>query len=198
MECCTPEQFQEIQKLHQLWIRGAETGRRANLRRANLRGADLRGADLRGADLCGADLCDADLRGANLCDADLCGANLCDANLRRANLRGADLRRANLRGADLRGANLRGADLCGADLCDADLRGADLRGAKNHRKFISVGPLGSRNDRTHLYLDDFQVVCGCFSGSIYEFEGAVRETHGQTEFLAEYLTVIKYFRSLVN
>lgn len=71
---------------HADWLRGADTGQRADLRDATLRHADLRDADLRDADLWGADLRDAVLRGAVL--------------------RGATLRDAVLRGADLEGATL--------------------------------------------------------------------------------------------
>ncbi len=73
--------LKETLRLHQMWLRDEEGGKRADLRGANLRGADLRDANLEGADLEGADL-------------------------RDANLRGADLRDANLRGADLEGADL--------------------------------------------------------------------------------------------
>ena len=63
--------LKEVLRLHALWLRGEEGGkradlRRADLRRANLRGADLREADLRRADLRGADLREADLRRADL------------------------------------------------------------------------------------------------------------------------------------
>ena len=141
MKTFTPEELQEVLRLHKLWLAGSREGKCANLRNANLRHANLRDADLSGADLCGAnlrsaDLCYANLRDANLRDADLCGANLHgaylrDANLCYADLRGANLRNANLRNANLRNANLsrsdlRGANLCYANLCDADLSGANL------------------------------------------------------------------------
>ena len=89
MERHTLEQMAEVQRLHQLWLSGDQTGRRADLCGANLCGANLRGADLRGADLSDANLRGADLCSADLSDANLRGANLNDANLRDANLRGA-------------------------------------------------------------------------------------------------------------
>jgi uncharacterized protein YjbI with pentapeptide repeats len=90
----TPEALKETLRLHGMWLRDEEGGKRANLR-----GACLSRANLRGADLSGANLSRANLRGA-----DLSGANLSGANLSGANLRGADLSGANLRGADLSGA----------------------------------------------------------------------------------------------
>ena len=103
-------QLDEILRLHALWLKGQEGGKRANLSWANLNGANLNGADLSGADLSGANLRGANLRGANLSGANLSGANLRGANLSGANLSGADLRGANLSGADLSRAYLRGAN----------------------------------------------------------------------------------------
>ncbi|MEN6533994.1 MAG: pentapeptide repeat-containing protein [Bryobacteraceae bacterium] len=84
----TPEELQEVLRLHTLWVRGEDGGERANLWGANLWGADLQGADLQGADLWGADLRGADLRGADLWGADLQGADLQGADLQGANLQG--------------------------------------------------------------------------------------------------------------
>ena len=61
---------------HNRWLRGEQSGQKANLQ-----GADLQKADLQGANL----------QGANLRWANLQGANLREANLREANLQGADL-----------------------------------------------------------------------------------------------------------
>ena len=150
--------IKDILEKHKMWVNDIFGGERANLRGADLGGADLRGADLRGADLGGADLGGADLRGADLTDA-----NLTDANLRGANLTGADLRGANLTGADLTYANLRGADLRGADLED---------------EFYYIGNIGSRKDQTTVNLNKNIVWCGCFVGSLEEFQIQVEKTHG--------------------
>ena len=79
MSTYTPEQLQEILRLHKAWLKDEEECGRANLSYADLRGADLRGAVLRDADLRGADLRDAVLSGADLSGADLIGADLRDA-----------------------------------------------------------------------------------------------------------------------
>jgi hypothetical protein len=52
----TPDELQELLRLHERWIDGDEDGQRA----------DLRGVDLREADLCLANLTGADMRGAIL------------------------------------------------------------------------------------------------------------------------------------
>ena len=75
------KELEEVLRLHGMWLRSENGGKRAVLRCADLQGANLRGADLQ--------------------DADLRGADLQDANLQGANLRGADLQDANLQGADI-------------------------------------------------------------------------------------------------
>jgi hypothetical protein len=179
--------------------------REANLREASLRtaylssaklyGANLLSADLREANLCGADLYGADLRGADLRGTDLYGANLSCANLSEANLCGANLRgaylsEANLSWAYLSEADLGGANLYGANLSATNLRGADLSGAG---AIWSCGPGGSRYDMCYIVQHDhgLMVNCGCFWGTLAEFEAAVEETHGDNEHGKYYRAVIE-------
>jgi len=91
MKTYTPDELQQILKLHAEWLLDDTRGSRADLR-----GADLRGADLSGADLSRADLRGADLRGADLSGADLSRADLYGVNLREANLCGAKIEKATL------------------------------------------------------------------------------------------------------
>ena len=143
--------------------------------RLDLHGANLRKVDLSGADLSWANLCKVDLSEANLYGANLCGANLCKVDLSGANLYGANLYGANLYGANLSATNLRGADLSGA-------------GA-----IWSCGPGGSRYDMCHFVQHDhgLMVNCGCFWGTLAEFEAAVEETHGDNEHGRYYRAVIE-------
>jgi len=131
-------------------------------------------------------------------------ANLGGANLRDANLGGANLRGANLRGADLRGADLRGADLYGAYLRGADLRGADLRGVnlgelgkiQSSSDILIVGRIGSRNDYTTIFHTDKGVFvrCGCFKGTLDEFEAKVKQTHNGSKHEKDYLALIQFVK----
>ena len=150
-------------------------------------GANLRGADLGGADLGGAYLGGAYLRGADLRGADLGGAYLGGAYLRGADLRGADLGGADLRGAYLRGADLRGADLRGADFGDWGKLNSDS-------DILMVGSIGSRNDYTTLFHTDKGVFvqCGCFKGTLDEFEAKVKETHKGNKHERDYLALIQF------
>ena len=146
--------------------------------RANLYGANLREANLREANLYGANLREANLREANLYEANLRGADLCGADLRGANLHGADLYGADLYGANLYEANLRGADLCGADLREADL--------------LIIQNIGSESGTLIATWegDDCHVTRGCFSGTLGEFEEAVKKTHEGSQYYHEYMHVI--------
>lgn len=131
-----------------------------------------------------------DLSGASLGEVDLRGANLRGAYLYGANLYGADLREANLCEASLRKAYLSSAKLYGADLRSADLREANLCGAG---AIWSCGPGGSRYDMCHFVQHDhgLMVNCGCFWGTLAEFEAAVEKTHGDNEYGRYYRAVIE-------
>jgi uncharacterized protein YjbI with pentapeptide repeats len=172
MKRYTPEELAEVLRLHKLWLDDEEGGERANLA-----GADLTWANLARADLTRADLTRANLAGANLAWANLAGANLAGANLAGADLTWADLTRANLARANLAGAN--------------------LARAEGFSPFVEIGPIGSRNDRTRFTPSTGAVSCGCFRGSLDEFEAAVLKTHADgTEYRSQYLAAISMFRAL--
>ena len=114
--------------------------------------------------------------------------------------RGANLRGANLYGADLGGADLYGADLRGANLYGANLRGANL-GAKRKlvgRGFLSVGPIGSRDDALLVFFTDTGVwiKAGCFFDSLARFVSAVDETYGSTDHGIHYRAAIALIKSM--
>ena len=169
----TDEELQLILTAHTKWLNKQGGGERANLGGANLGRANLRGADLRGADLRGANLGGTDLEWANLR-----GAYLDDADLRVANLRGA-----NLGGADLGRANLRGANLGGALLSSTDI--------------YAIQNIGTRHDTTFYHVSTDLILCGCFSGTLEEFETKVKKTHSAGSVaLARYTAAIAFFRAI--
>ncbi len=114
--------------------------------------------------------------------ADLHGADLHGANLRHANLHYADLHGADLHGADLRHANLRHANLCGANLYETG--------------FIIIGHIGSRNDVTYYHVQNDLVRCGCFNGTLAEFEESIRERHKDGRYLHEYEAALTFIKSV--
>lgn len=122
---------------------------------------------------------------------------LVEAVKQGANLRGADLRGADLRDADLRGADLSGADLSGAYLSGAYLSGADLSEwgkIQSPSDVLIVGAIGSRNGYTTIFHTDKGVFvqCGCFKGTLDEFESKVKETHQGNKHERDYLALIQF------
>ncbi len=120
------------------------------------------------------------------------------ANLSYADLSGADLSGADLSYADLSGADLSYADLSGANLSYANLSGADLSGANLDKRYIQISCIGSAKRMTTYCFDDNVIWCGCFKGSLQDFESKVNETHKNNErYLKEYLGAINYIKSLI-
>ena len=134
---------------------------------------------------------------ADLSSADLSSADLSSAVLSYANLSSADLHSADLRSADLRYANLSSADLHSADLRSADLRSANLSSADLDKRYIQVSCIGSSKRMTTYCFDDDAIWCGCFKGTLQEFEEKVNKTHkNNAQYLKEYLGFINYVKSL--
>ena len=116
-----------------------------------------------------------------------------------ADLSSANLRYANLRSADRRSADLRSADLSSADLRYADLSSADLSYAKTDKRYIQIGCIGSSKRMTTYCFEDDQITCGCFTGTLKEFEAECKKTHKDNkQYLNEYLGAIKYIKSLIK
>ena len=120
-----------------------------------------------------------------------------NTDLRHADLRFVDLRFSNLCHADLRHADLRHADLRHADLRFADLRFSNLLSADLDTRYIQIGGIGSSKRVTTYCFDDDEIICGCFKGTLKQFEDQVKETHKNNEqYLKEYLGAIKYIKSI--
>ena len=70
---------------------------------------------------------------------------------------------------------------------------SDAKIAKTTEIFLA-GPIGSRNDFTTFYKnknDGISVKCGCFNGSIDDFENTVKENHNGTKHEKTYLKLIE-------
>ena len=84
-----------------------------------------------------------------------------------------------------------------ADLSYANLRSADLRSAKTDKRYIQVSCIGSSKRITTYCFDDNIIWCGCFTGTLHEFELEVNKTHKDNEqYLKEYTGFINYIKSL--
>ena len=91
-------------------------------------------------------------------------------------------------------ANLYGADLTGANLSRANLTRADLSGAKG---ILVIGPIGSRCGITYAvqHKDQVYILCGCFWGTIFEWEDACKETHPDNAHGKAYAAAAKFIRA---
>ena len=99
--------------------------------------------------------------------------------------------------AYLDGANLVRAYLAGAYLDGANLVRANLDGARGFEPFVCVGPIGSRQAYTMVFLYQDKIVCGCFTGTLAQFEAKVQKTHAESPpHLAEYLGLVAYAKAL--
>ena len=211
--------LEKLIESHKKWLDNEKSGKQlilenADLSYANLIGVDLSYANLRRTDLEGADLENANLENADLENADLIYTNLENADLRFTNLKNANLYNAYLKNADLRKANLIGANLYDANLYNADLRKANLVYAnlenislKNTKFYLTnlykvkrkdlfeVGNIGSRNDTTHYFVKDNRIICGCFDGSLENFEEKVKNTYDKdSKEYMEYMIAIDIFK----
>ena len=90
------------------------------------------------------------------------------------------------------GANLRGAYLGGANLGGANF--GEWGRINNPSDILIVGLIGSRNDYTTIFHTDkgIFVQCGCFRGTLDEFEAKVKETHQGNQHERDYLALIQF------
>ena len=94
-------------------------------------------------------------------------------------------------------ADLGGADLSGANLRSAELRSANLSGANLSERYIQIACIGSENRMTTYRFVDDTIWCGCFKGTLEEFENRVKETHkNNPQYFREYLGFIAYIRGV--
>ena len=110
-------------------------------------------------------------------------------------------------GASLDGASLRHASLDGASLDGASLRHASLVGAKHNSKelwktrpVLQLGCCGSvgRSTLVMFYADKSEpmIYCGCFSGTIEEFEAKIHKQHGGTFHEYEYMAMADHIKAI--
>ena len=87
------------------------------------------------------------------------------------------------------------ADLSFADLSYANLSYADLMDDKKlvgDRPYMSIGPIGSRDDYLHVWITDKgpMIRAGCFFDTRDQFELQVSETHGANKHAQEYAAAL--------
>jgi len=71
----------------------------------------------------------------------------------------------------------------------------------NVDRILKIDRIGSRNGCTYFFktLSDIYVRCGCFLGTIAEFENKVKETHKDNpQYLLEYTEAIRYAKVVLG
>lgn len=103
------KEFDEMMRLHEMWLNGEEGGKRANMKGADLRTVNMNRADMRGVNM----------QRANMLHADMQYANMQCANMQHADMRSADMRSAEMQRTDMQGADL---DYSAWPLCCGSLK----------------------------------------------------------------------------
>ena len=79
----------------------------------------------------------------------------------------------------------------------ANLRYANLSSAETDKRYIQISCIGSAKRMTTYCFEDDRIWCGCFTGTLAEFEKSVNETHkDNAQWLKEYTGAINYIKSL--
>ena len=189
-------------ELHYMWLKGEKGGEKVNLSCENLSYTDLSYATLSYADLSFSDLSFSDLSFSDLSYSNLKDTNLNHSDLSFSDLSFSDLSYSDLSFSDFKYTNLNHSDLSFSDLKDTDLRYAkfyltDLY--KTNGDFTSVGNIGYRNDTTHYFYNIDKVVCGCFDGTMEEFENKVKDTYEEDiKEYKEYMVAIRTLKELAE
>ena len=74
---------------------------------------------------------------------------------------------------------------------------ADNARVRSGKDFLSINGIGSRFDTTTAFKcadDSVEITCGCFYGTVEEFEKAVEKTHGDIKYGREYKAVIELIK----
>lgn len=103
------KEFDEMMRLHEIWLNGEEGGRRAIMQGADLRNVNMNRADMRGVNM----------QRANMLHADMQYVNIQCAKMQHADMRHADMRSAEMQRTDMRGANI---DYSAWPLCCGSLK----------------------------------------------------------------------------
>ena len=61
---------------------------------------------------------------------------------------------------------------------------------------IIIGPIGSRMDNTTYAMESDTIICGCFIGTLDEFEERVKKRHRNNKYAKQYMAMIAMLRVL--
>ena len=91
-------------------------------------------------------------------------------------------------------------DCSSCSRCSRCSRCKGCSGFESNPKRYTGDKIGSRSAQTTTYWTDNQnqVVCGCYTGTIDEFESRVKEVHGDTEHGQQYKNYIGIVRAIIE
>ena len=201
------ETLEQALESHKKWLQKDKDGERliligedlsnVNLSNVNLSNANLSYCNLSYCNLSYCNLYNTNLGYANLTITDLSCANLSYAYLMHADLSYVDLGNANLSNANLSYCNLSYAYLSGVNLTKASFYLTNLYEAKG--EFVGIENIGSRNDTTHYFYNDNRVICGCFDGTMEEFENKVKNEYSEdNKYYKQYMIAIDTLKKLAE
>lgn len=93
--------------------------------------------------------------------------------------------------------NVKAGDVGGWVETEANLSHDGNTRVSGAEDYITCGPIGSRGDITTIFRDSVKKVCvncGCFSGTLDDFEKAVNKTHPYDQHGMEYRALIALAR----
>lgn len=205
------QELNNILELHRKYI----DGDKKNGMKANLNYKDLRGLDFSNQNLIDISIAHSNLIRTNFSKSNLKGIKFCSSNLKFSNFGHTKLNGVNFDNADLTSLTfaesfIKHSSLCFSNLNKTDFTRAVLVDIKIEKTkfdkaifletglykikespYISIGNIGSRNDTTYYFYDINRVICGCFDGTIQEFEEKVEKRYGKCKTIDD----LCYWRS---
>jgi hypothetical protein len=85
-------------------------------------------------------------------------------------------------------------------LVEASSVGANLRniGGREVNTILSVAGIGREGRQTLFWVEEDKIWCGCFVGTLAEFEAKVQSTHGDSVHGQNYRDAIAFFKAVVG
>lgn len=219
----TQEELDKILELHRKYLTGEEGGVKANLSYTDLAELNLNKRDLIDINISHSNLRNTKFFCSNLIRVDFYDSNLEGADFGNAKLNGIRFDCANLTLTDFNDAyirccgfiysNLNKTNFNNATLYCIDIMESGLNKAKfyltnlhmvNKADYVCIGNIGSRNDTTYYFYNIDRVICGCFDGTMEEFEEKVDREYGKCKDIKklscwkEYNIVIDTLKKLAN
>ena len=64
--------------------------------------------------------------------------------------------------------------------------------------FLSVAGIGREGRQTLFWVEEDKVWCGCFTGTLAEFEAKIQDQHGDNAHGQNYRDAVTFFNSVVS